>query len=280
MTTPDPFGVRAPWRRPFSGWLAPTAVWRYSAFTHTGYNQRKGSTPIHRPDDSEFEEIYQSLTPGLVIAACSAESGYSAETLRSFCFSLKGGAIRCGSDVMLYSVGGGPIDWGDVGVQIQEHGARGIRVFVINRFDDPSLAGIMSRTKQDLLWDRLDGSIHPDIAGHLQQGALGSKCTIMVTTIAGTDDQIRDRRIARMLGKEQGVFIALDHDIEDSWYGATVTTGATERKYGPLDFVSECPQPPKAQPQPESGAELESGAEPSTEAPSQRRPSWLRRLFG
>src|ERR1022692_3073037 len=49
-------------------------------------------------DDKDFEEIYQSLTPGLVIAACSPESGHVAQMLRSFCFSLKGAAIRCGSD--------------------------------------------------------------------------------------------------------------------------------------------------------------------------------------
>jgi hypothetical protein len=242
-------------------------------------------------DDKDFEEIYQSLTPGLVIASCSAESGHTAQMLRSFCFSLKGAAIRCGSDVMLYTSGDGPIDWADVGVQIQglviacsaesgEHGARGIRVFVIHRFDDPSAAGIILPVKANLSWDRLDGSIDHDIAGILQEGAIGSKCTIIVTTIAGDEDQIRDRRVARILGKEQGVFIALDTGVLDPWYSAMVTTGATERRYSPLCFVSECPQPPKAQPQPESGAEAESGAEPLTAAPIQRRPSWLRRLFG
>ena len=193
-------------------------------------------------DDKDFEEIYQSLTPGLVIASCSAESGHTAQMLRSFCFSLKGAAIRCGSDVMLYTGGDGAVDWADVGVQIQEHGARGIRVFVINRFDDPSAAGIILPVKANLSWDRLDGSIDHDIAGILQEGAIGSKCTIIVTTIAGDEDQIRDRRVARILGKEQGVFIALDTGVLDPWYSAMVTTGATERRYSPLYFVSECPQ--------------------------------------
>ena len=229
------------------------------------------------PDNREFEKIYQSLTPGLVIAACSAESGFSAQMLRSFCFSLKGGAIRSGSDVMLYSGEGGPIDWEDVGIQIQEHGARGIRVFVINRFDDPSAAGIILPVKANLSWDRLDGSIHHDIAEHLQQGAIGSKCTIIVTMIANDEGQIRDRRVARLLGKEQGVFIALDTDIEDPWYSATVTTGASEKRYGPLYFVSECPQPSEPPRQPESEADTD---KPPLQAPAQRRPSWLRRLFG
>ena len=230
-------------------------------------------------DDKDFEEIYQSFTPGLVIAACSAESGHTAQMLRSFCFSLKGAAIRCGSDVMLYTGGDGAIDWADVGVQIQEHGARGIRVFVINRFDDPSAASLITRMQANRPLDRLDGSIDHDIAGNLQEGAIGSKCTIIVTTIAGDEDQIRDRRVARILGKEQGVFIALDTVVLDPWYSAMVTTGATERRYSPLDFVSECPQPPKAQPHPEAAADPESGAEPSTAAPIQGRPSWLRRLF-
>lgn len=240
-------------------------------------------------DDKDFEEIYQSLTPGLVIAACSPESGHVAQMLRSFCFSLKGAAIRCGSDVMLYTGGDGAVDWADVGVQIQglviaacsaesgEHGARGIRVFVINRFDDPSAAGIILPVKANLSWDRLDGSIHHDIAEHLQQGAIGSKCTIIVTMIANDEGQIRDRRVARLLDKEQGVFIALDTDIEDPWYSATVTTGASEKRYGPLYFVSECPQPSEPPRQPESEADTD---KPPLQAPAQRRPSWLRRLFG
>src|SRR5260370_16776509 len=86
-------------------------------------------------DDKEFDEIYRSITPGLVVAACSPKSMI---TLRSFCFALKGAAIRCGSDVMLHSGGDGAIDWNAVGAQITEHAARGVRVFAINRFHDLS----------------------------------------------------------------------------------------------------------------------------------------------
>jgi len=99
-----------------------------------------------------------------------------------------------------------------------------------------------------------------------------------MTTVAEKESQIVKRRAARILGEEQGVFIALERPrISDDWYDATVTTGATEKSYGPLDFVSECPPPPKAQPQPESVADPD---KPTAEALAKPRPSWLRRLFG
>src|ERR1019366_4161761 len=97
----------------------------------------------------------------------------------------------------------------------------------------------------------------------------------ILTMIANDEGQIRDRRVARLLDKEQGVFIALDTDIEDPWYSATVTTGASEKRYGPLYFVSECPQPSEPPRQPESEADTD---KPPLQAPAQRRPSWLRRL--
>lgn len=228
------------------------------------------------PDDNQFEEIYRSLAPGLVIAACSPKSMI---TLRSFCFSLKGAAIRCGSDVMLYTGGAAPIDWEAVGAQIQEHGNRGVRVFVINRFEDPSPASVITRMKAGHGFDRLDGSIEHNLAGILHQAALGSKITLLVTTVAEKESQIVKRRAARILGQEQGVFIALERPrLSDHWYSATVTTGATERSYGPLDFVAECPQPLKAQPQP--AAESVADPDKRAEALAEPRPSWLRRLFG
>jgi hypothetical protein len=93
-------------------------------------------------DDEDFEEIYQSLTPGLVIVACSAKSLIS--MLRSFCYSLKGAAIRCGSDAVIFT--GSRIDWEAVATQmIEEHRTRGIRVFLLNRFEDTSPANVTVR---------------------------------------------------------------------------------------------------------------------------------------
>jgi hypothetical protein len=226
-------------------------------------------------DDKEFEEIYQSLAPGLVIVACSPKS---LRTLRSFCFSLKGAAIRCDSDAILVSTGGTRINWEAVGAQIVEHGSQGIRVFLINRFEDPSPASVIVRLNSERGLDGLDGSIDHNIAETLQQTALANNCTFVVTTVAGKERQIRDRRVARLLGKEQGVFVALEHArMDDDWYSATVTAGENEKSYGPLGFVSECPQPPEVQPQSESVA---GPNKPSAEVPAKRGQSWLRRLFG
>jgi hypothetical protein len=220
-------------------------------------------------DDKDFEEIYQSLTPGLVIVACSAKSLIS--MLRSFCYSLKGAAIRCGSDAVIFT--DSPIDWEAVGTQmIEEHRTRGIQVFLINRFEDTSPANVTVRLSHFRGFDTLHGSIDPDYAKLIQQSALAWNVTILVTTIAGKESQIQDRRIARWQGKEQGVFIGLVHNrLSDDWYSATVTTGATEKSYD-VDFVSQCPQPPKPQPQPESVL--------AADIPAKPRPSWLRRLLG
>jgi hypothetical protein len=225
-------------------------------------------------DDEDFEEIYQSLTPGLVIVACSAKSLIS--MLRSFCYSLKGAAIRCGSDAVIFT--GSPIDWEVVGTQmIEEHRTRGIRVFLINRFEDFSPANVTVRLGHFRGFDTLDGSIDADYAKLVQQSALAWNVTILVTTIAGKESQIQDRKIARWEGKEQGVFIGLVHNrLSDDWYSATVTTGATEKSYD-VDFVSQCPQPPKPQPQPESVADT---SKAMADVPAMPRPSWLRRLLG
>jgi len=226
-------------------------------------------------DDKDFEEIYQSLTPGLVIVACSAKS---LSTLRSFCYSLKGAAIRCGSDAVIFT--DSPIDWEAVGTQmIEEHRTRGIQVFLINRFEDTSPANVSVRLAHTRMFDTLEGSIDADYAKLVQQSALAWNVTILVTTIAAKEGQIQDRRIARWHGKEQGVLIGLERDrILDSWYSATVTTGAIEKRYM-LDFVSECPQPPKPrpQPQPESVADTD---KPIADVPAKPRPSWLRRVLG
>jgi hypothetical protein len=179
---------------------------------------------------------------------------------------------------MLVTTGGARINWEAVGAQIAEHGGRGIRVFLINRFEDPSPASLIVRLDSERGLDGLDGSIDHNIAETLQQTALANNCTFVMTTVAGKERQIRERRIARFLGKEQGVFIALEQDrIGDDWYSATVTMGAVEHRYGPLSFVSECPQQPVAPPH----SETVGGSEkPSAEFPAKRGQSWLRRLFG
>src|SRR5215471_17728402 len=93
------------------------------------------------PDDNDFETIFQSLNPGLALVAGSPKS---LRTLRSFGFSLKCAAMRCGGDVTLVETVS-PMNWEAVALQVAEFGARGVRVFVIDRFDDPSPSGVIAR---------------------------------------------------------------------------------------------------------------------------------------
>lgn len=225
-------------------------------------------------DDKDFEEIYRALTPGLVVVACTSKSLVA---LRSFFLSLKAAAIRYGSDVMLYRDLGTPLDWDAIGEQLKEQCALGVRVHVLDRFEDGSAPGLVARLHNEPGFDIGDGSINPTTAGILHQGFVESKITLMVTTLAGKEGQIRDRRLARLTGREQGVFIAVEHErIRDDFYSVRVTSGATEKNYG-VDFVSECPRAPKMQVRPES---VVAPTEMVYEAPVKPRSSWLRRLFG
>jgi len=181
-------------------------------------------------DDKQFEEIYRSLLfkRGLVIVAFTAKS---LRAQHAFFLSLKEAAIRCGSDVLLFS-GGIPLDMDAVAIQIQESGARLVHMFVMDRFEAMPISNLVARLSNERGFDMFDGSIHPSIAQILQQSILGSNFTMLVPTIATKEGQIRARRVARFTGREQGVFIAIEHaKFLDDWYSVTVTTGADEQKF-------------------------------------------------
>ena len=230
------------------------------------------------PDDGCFDGVFQSLRPGVVLVACSPKS---LQTLRSFCFSLKGAALRSGSDATLIHCET-PISWESVGIQIAKHGALGIRVFLLNRFEDPTPASIIARLKCEPGLDGLDGSIQAKLAGMLQEMAVGNGITLVVTTIAQEEGQLIARRTARMLGNEQGVFIALEQPrIGDDWYSATVTTGENEQRYGPLYFVTECPEKIPARQQADSAVATTVKSEDKTaqNPPGKASQPWYRRVF-
>jgi hypothetical protein len=169
-----------------------------------------------------------------------------------------------------------PIDWNAVSAQMEESCSRGVRLFIVNRFEDNSTAGIIARLKSEPLFDGLDGSINPARVEVLQDGFQGSGLTLVVTTVAEKESQIRDRRIARMMGKEEGVFIAIEHDlISDDFYSIWVTTGATEKQYA-ANFVSECPEAPKVQPRRQL---VVVPTRPVAESLAKPRSSWFRRLL-
>jgi hypothetical protein len=142
-------------------------------------------------DDKDFEEIYKSLTPGLVIAACTPKSLVA---LRSFFFSPKGAAIRRGSDVMLYRNLGTPIDWEAVFMQMKEQYSMGVRVFVVNRFEDNSTAAVVAHLHSKPALDVGDGSINPDFAGILREEFQDSKLIVTTPCKQGIPDSASERR--------------------------------------------------------------------------------------
>jgi len=218
------------------------------------------------PDDSQFEQLYQSLPTGLVVAACTSKSfgmmlSLNEEILTSFCRSLKGAAIRRDSNAMHFWWGYSRKNWKTRGIEhfrtfVQKHNANGVRLFLINR---PT-----------------DNAIDRHIAGLIQESALAKNVTAIVTTVAEDvhDGKFSENALAVKDRKDVhfrsggSAFILLErHRASDDWYSATMSLGTSDQHYGPLYFVSECPQPseslPEAklqaaetQPQPESAVDL------------------------
>lgn len=85
--------------------------------------------------DRDFEEIYRSIPVGLTVVACKSDHS---ETLRSFCYSLKGSAISLGSNAMFFLSGYGNRQWLTKGIQhfrrfVEKHKANGVRLFLIDQ---------------------------------------------------------------------------------------------------------------------------------------------------
>jgi len=85
-------------------------------------------------DDHDFDEIYRAVPIGLTVIAAKSEHF---ETLRSFCFSLKGTAIRLGSNAMFFFCNYGNRQWLTKGIQhlgrfVEKHSANGVRLFLID----------------------------------------------------------------------------------------------------------------------------------------------------
>ena len=176
-------------------------------------------------------------------------------------------------------------DWETVGIEklanaIHEHKSRGIRVFMIDRFENYSTAAVVAELQRQDGVDNYDGIIDNRIQEMLTAVTTASDVTVVVATAVKSDRQISERRLALMLGKETGVFIELDLDRPtDDWYSVTVRIGPNEKRYGPLYFVSMCPQAPTAQSQPQP-ARPAAVVGPAAEALAERPQGWLHRLLG
>jgi hypothetical protein len=227
------------------------------------------------PDDHDFDTIYRSLPSGLIVIACPWNS---VETLESFCLSLKGAAIRCGSNAMLFLWGYSRENSKTVGIQhlrnlIEKHQPQGVRLFLVNS-------------------SPMNGSINAEISELIQRAALSNEVTVVVTAIAervaeelakkdslpkksktSQSKLLMSLKTKLHFGSWKGILLER-HRRDDDWYSATAAIGADEvldevKRYGPLYFLSECPQPPASVPEPadKSGAEASEG-----------RPLWRRLL--
>lgn len=196
-------------------------------------------------DDSAFQQIYESLPPGLVVAACTSKSigmmlFSDEDILTSFCRSLKGAAIRCGSNAMHFWWGYSQKNWKTKGIEhfrsfIEKHNAAGVRLFLVNR-----------------------GSIGQNIGALIQEACLAKNVTAIVTTIAENvrrgkfnEDSLATKDRKDVHFHRGTAFILLEHyRQDDDWFSASVYIGEGDKHYGPLHFVSECPQPPGLSPEP------------------------------
>jgi hypothetical protein len=208
-------------------------------------------------DDSDFEQIVRSFPPGLIVTACPLDS---AEILLSFCYSLKGAAIRCGSNAMLFLWGYSRENWKTRGIEhlrnfIEKHNAEGVRLFLVN--SSPT-----------------NGSINEEIAALIRHEAVSRNVTVIVTAIAQnlaveilkrdpSQKKIKKSASQSMLlmslknglqsGSWKGILLER-HQTDDDWYSATAAIDGDEvwdkvKRYGPLYFTDKCPQPPESWPQ-------------------------------
>ena len=137
------------------------------------------------PDDRDFEAIYQALPAGIVLVACGG--GYF-RPLQSFCFSLKGAAIRLGTDAAYFDWNGSREKWDEMGgIQyfkefIRQYATHGVRVFLNDASPQTGPADL--RLAELLRSPMMRNSMEQDIADSIQQAALAENVTVIVTAIA------------------------------------------------------------------------------------------------
>jgi hypothetical protein len=150
------------------------------------------------PDDGEFERIYQSLPPGLVVVASGGEYF---RLLQSFCFSLKGAAIRKGADAIHFNWNCSRENWDNTGgIQhfrdfIELRHSHGVRLFFIDA--SPQSGSLTHRTAELIRSAMVQRSIDQDIAELIQQETVSKNVTVIVTAIAEVVAQEQIHRAVR-----------------------------------------------------------------------------------
>jgi hypothetical protein len=137
------------------------------------------------PDDGTFDQLYQSLPPGLIVVACG---GGAFQPLQSFCFSLKGAAIRKGTDAMHFDWDCSLENWDATGgIQrfrdfVELNRSHNVRLFFID--GSPKSGSPTKRAAELIRSPMARGSIDHSVAELIREFALSKSVTVIVTAIA------------------------------------------------------------------------------------------------
>src|ERR1051326_2711382 len=105
--------------------------------------------PSRIADDAEFDQIYEFLPSGLIVATCTAQSFEMSvpvheKILTSFCLSVKRAGSRSGSNAIDVKWDYSRRQWKLRGVAqlqaaIEEYRAKNVRIFLLNRPADTAI---------------------------------------------------------------------------------------------------------------------------------------------
>lgn len=180
-------------------------------------------------DAGDFEEIYRQIPTGLTIVVAKSD-GF--ETLQSFCFSLKGIAIRLGGNAKHFNWQYSKKNWLGRGIQhfrsfVEKHTKSGVRLFLINQ---PT------------------GYADAEVAGLIRETSESSEVRVLLTTIASPTGAGNEGRLAVLQGRSVVInspsAVLLRGCPFDGYYSATTVFEGIQKHYGPLYFLYECPHTP------------------------------------
>lgn len=126
-----------------------------------------------------FDEIYENIPIGVTIMAAKLDQF---ETLRPFCYSLKGAAIRCEGDAMFFYWQYSKRNWLEKGIQhfcsfTEDHTSRGTKPFLL---------------------DQRGGSIDRDVVGLLCDPAECAQIRVLVIAVARRIQRGEDKWLAAL----------------------------------------------------------------------------------
>jgi hypothetical protein len=214
------------------------------------------------PDDQQFEEMYRGIPLGLTVAAAKLDH---LETLRSFCYSLKGAAIRLGSNAMFFLCGYSKRQWLTKGIEhfrsfVEKHQANGVRLFLIDQptgWADKEVSGLIREFAETAGVSVIVTAIaDPKEEGDEKRLAVLEEGKTIVFSGTRSAIALRGRSTTRIAGGEpfhlrapdgRRLLLRVTHqysELERDFYSAITCFGGLVEEYGPLYFLEKCPQPP------------------------------------